>query len=176
MVRVRQERPDDVDAIRAEQAAAFRRPGAPDGEVPMEAPLVDELRADAQAWIPELSLVAVDTDDRVVAHVVCSRAWVGDGRQPVLGLGPIGVLPDLQGDGIGSALVRAAIAKAEERHEPLIGLLGNPAYYRRFGFVPSTDHGIDPPDPTWGEFFQVRPLADHEPTITGTFRYAPAFG
>jgi len=175
-MQIRQERPDDVDAIRAVQAAAFRRPETPAGELPMEAPLVDELRADVAAWIPELSLVAMDHDDRVVGHVVCSRGWVGEGRRPVLGLGPIGVLPDHQGDGIGSALVHAAIAKAEERLEPLIALLGSPAYYGRFGFVRSTDHGIDPPDPTWGDYFQVRPLADHDPTLTGTFRYPAAFG
>ena len=175
-MQIRQERPDDIEAIRRVQAEAFRRPDAPEGEMPMEAPLVDELRADADAWIPDLSLVAVDADDRVVAHVVCSRAWVGEGHQPALGLGPIGVLPELQGEGIGSALVRAAITIAEERLEPLIGLLGNPAYYGRFGFVRSTDHGIDAPDPTWGEFFQVRLLTDHDATISGTFRYAPAFG
>jgi putative acetyltransferase len=174
-VQIRAERPDDIDAIRAVQAAAFRRPDAPADELPMEAPLVDELRADPDAWIPALSLVAVDDDDQVVGHVVCSRAWVGEGRRPVLGLGPIGVLPDQQGDGIGSALVRAAIEGAEARRELLIGLLGNPAYYGRFGFVRSTDHGIDPPDPAWGEHFQVRPLADHDPSSTGTFRYPPAF-
>lgn len=172
---IRPEVPDDVDAIRAEQAAAFRRPDTPAAELPIEASLVDALRADPDAWIPELSLVAVDDDDRVIAHVVCSRAWVGEGRRPVLGLGPIGVLPERQGDGIGSALVHAVTAAAEERREPLIGLLGSPDYYGRFGFVRSTEHGIHPPDPAWAEYFQVCALADHDPTITGTFRYAPAF-
>lgn len=94
----------------------------------------------------------------------------------MLGLGPIGVLPELQADGHGSALVRESIRIGEERREPLIALLGSPAYYGRFGFVRSTEHGINPPDPAWAEHFQVRPLADHDPTITGTFRYAAAFG
>jgi putative acetyltransferase len=173
-VRIRAEAPTDIDAIREVQSAAFRRPDTPTDELPIEAPLVDALRADVDAWIPRLSLVAVDDSAEVIAHVVCSRAWVAD--TAVLGLGPIGVRPDLQGDGIGSALVHASIEAATTQHEPLIGLLGNPAYYGRFGFVRSTEHGIQPPDPAWAEFFQVRPLADHDPTLAGTFRYAPAFG
>ena len=174
-MRIREERPDDVERIRNVQAAAFRRSDTPAGQLPMEAPLVDELRADPEAWIPELSLVAVADDDLVVGHVVCSRAWVGEERRPALGLGPIGVLPERQGDGIGSALVRAAIAVAETRREPLIGLLGSPQYYGRFGFVRSTEHGVHPPDPSWGEHFQVRLLADHDPSIIGTFRYPAGF-
>ena len=71
---------------------------------------------------------------------------------------------------------RASIDVANARTEPLIALLGNPAYYGRFGFVRSTDHGIDPPDPAWGEHFQVLPLTAHDTTITGTFQYAAAFG
>lgn len=144
---IRAEVPTDIDAIRAVQAAAFHRPGTPDGEIPMEAPLVDELRADPSAWIPELSLVTIDDGGQVIAHVVCSRAWVGEEQRPVLGLGPIGVLPELQADGHGSALVRESIRIGEERREPLIALLGSPAYYGRFGFVRSTEHGINPPDP-----------------------------
>jgi len=49
---------------------------------------VDALRADPTAWIPELSLVAEDHDGAVIAHVVCSRAWVGEEGHEVLGLGP----------------------------------------------------------------------------------------
>jgi putative acetyltransferase len=174
-VELRSERPEDIDAIRAVQAAAFRRPDQPDA-VPMEAPLVDALRADPDAWIAQLSLVAIGGAGEVIGHVVCSRAWVGESRHPVLGLGPIGVRPDRQGDGIGSALVREAVAIADARSEGLIGLLGDPAYYRRFGFVRSTDHGVEPPDPAWGEHFQVLPLASHDPSISGRFQYAAAFG
>jgi predicted N-acetyltransferase YhbS len=54
-----------------------------------------------------------------------------------------------------------------------VALLGAPAYYRRFGFVRSTDLGITPPDPGWGEYFQARRLSG--PEIDGTFRYAEPF-
>ena len=63
------------------------------------------------------------------------------------------------------------------RHEPLIGLLGNPAYYGRFGFVSSTDHGIDAPAhavrraPPRSSLWPA-----HDPSVTGTFRSASAFG
>src|SRR5688500_16050102 len=89
-MQLRAERGDDIPPIRAVQAAAFRRPDHPDA-VPMEAPLVDALRADPDAWIPELSIVATDEQGRIVGHVICTRAWVGEDRHPVLGLGPIGV-------------------------------------------------------------------------------------
>jgi putative acetyltransferase len=166
---VRQEGPDDVGAIRAVHAAAFARPG--DIAEPVEAALVDALRESGQ-WLPQLSLVAAD-EGVVVGHVVCSRGWV-DGR-PALGLGPIGVLPDVQGRAIGHALMYAVLGAAEALAEPVVCLLGSPAFYARFGFVRSTEVGIEPPDPTWAEHFQAMPLSAFSNDLAGTFKYAPAF-
>lgn len=149
-------------------AAAFARPGA---TPPPEVVLADLLRAGPD-WIPRLSLVA-SAAAAVVAHVVCTRAWVGD--RAVLALGPLAVLPAHQGAGTGSALVRAVAGAADALDEPLIGLLGAVGYYRRFGFVASHRLGISPPDPGWGDHFQVLPLSTHEPSLAGPFRYAPAF-
>jgi putative acetyltransferase len=160
---VRRERPDDVEPIRAVHRAAF------EGEEPVEVGLVDALRA-GPAWLPPLSLVAV-CDGEVVGHVVATRARVGD--VPVLGLGPLGVCPGAQGRGIGSALMYAVLGAAQAGDETLVGLLGEPAYYGRFGFVAATDLGIAAPDPAWGRYFQVLALADPPPT--GTFRYATPF-
>ena len=168
---IRVEQPGDERRIREIQALAFRRPDAPDEE-PVEAGLVDDLRR-SDAWIPELSLVAV-LDDELVGHVVCSRAHVLPDT-PVLGLGPIGVLPDHQGNGVGRALVEAVLDAADTRGEPLVALLGSPAFYGRFGFVRSTDRHIDPPDDSWGDHFQVRTLGIYDDAIAGRFRYAAAF-
>ena len=172
---VRRESPEDVDAIRSVTAAAFRDalhaapPSGADGD-PGEAALVSRLRADP-GWLPRFSLVAVDGDE-VVGHVVATRAWVDDA--PALGLGPLSVVPHRQRSGIGSALVHALLGAAEARDETTVGLLGDPAYYARFGFVPSRQDGITAPDPTWGDFFQSRRLrTDNLPT--GTFRYATPF-
>ena len=166
----------DADAIRAVHAAAFTASDDAGG-VPVEAALVDALRAD-EGWLPRLSLLAV-VDDVVVGHVVCTRGWVaagaGRGDVPVLGLGPLGVVPASQGCGSGTALMHAVLGAADARDEPLVALLGEPAYYGRFGFRPAADLGIDAPDPTWGTYFQVRPLAAFDPAIGGPFRYARPF-
>lgn len=164
---VRRELPSDVAAARAVQAAAFAF-GGPDE--PAEARLLDELRADP-GWLPHLSLVA-ELDGEVVGHVVCTRGVVGD--QPALGLGPIAARPDLQRAGIGLALMHAAIGAADATDEPLIALLGSTEYYPRFGFVASTDVGIEPPDPVWGAHFQVRLLTAYAGE-RGPFRYAAPF-
>lgn len=175
MVIIRTERAEDREAIRSVTAAAFRgvehhAPSPEPGGDPGEAVLVGWLRDDA-GWIPGLSLVAVE-DGLVVGHVVATRASVG-GR-PVLGLGPLSVRPDRQGSGIGSALMHAVLGAAEARGESLVGLLGEPAYYSRFGFVPAALAGVIGPDPSWGDYFQVRTLTTSD-EHTGRFRYAAPF-
>jgi len=161
---VRRERTGDADAIRAVHRAAF---GADDA---VEARLVDALRADS-GWLPHLSLVAVRASE-VVGHVVATRAWVGD--VAALGVGPLGVLPASQRRGVGSALMYALLGAAQARDETLVGLLGEPAYYARFGFVAAAEHGITAPDPAWGRYFQA--LALTRPPAAGVFKYAAPFG
>ncbi|MFD0308293.1 GNAT family N-acetyltransferase [Streptomyces sp. NPDC127119] len=168
----RRETPADVSAARAVIAAAFAGPDTPD---PVEATLLDALRA-CEGWLPELSYVAIDNGgerDEVVGHVVCTRGHI-DGV-PALGLGPIGVRPDAQGLGTGLALMHAVLGAADALGEPLVALLGSPAYYGRFGFRPGTDLGILPPDPAWGPYFQVRTLTTYAPNLRGTFKYAKPF-
>ncbi len=117
-------------------------------------------------------MVAED-DGRLVGHEIATRGWLEPLGVPVLGLGPLGVHPDAQGHGVGTALMHALIAVAEACDEKLVALLGAPAYYGRFGFVRSTELGIEPPDPAWGEHFQARQLSG--PPLGGTFRYAEPF-
>jgi putative acetyltransferase len=167
---IRRERAKDVAFIHQIHLAAFA-PMAPAGETPPEAGLVGALRA-SDDWLPSLSLVAT-RDDIVVGHVVCSRAWVGE--RPVVGLGPIGVLPGLQGKGIGHALMHAVVASADALDEPLVGLLGSTEFYARFGFRPSRELEIEAPDPAWGDHFQVRPLSAYSNDLAGRFRYARGF-
>ena len=172
---VRREQPRDHDAVRALHLAAFAVDPVTGehraaGEIP-EAPLVDELREDA-AFLPHLSLVARDGGD-VVGHLIATRGWLEPFGTPALGLGPLGVRPDRQGRGVGTVLVHALLAVAEAADERLVALLGSPAYYRRFGFVRSTDLGVDPPVPAWGEHFQARMLQGGP--SHGTFRYAEPF-
>ncbi|GAB7190642.1 N-acetyltransferase [Kineococcus sp. NUM-3379] len=173
-MRVRPEVPADAGAVAAVHTAAFAPPGARPGvaaDVP-EARLVAQLRRDGDT-LPALCLVA-EHGGSVVGSVVCSRASLG-GR-PCVALGPLGVLPAHQGRGVGSALVRAALAAADDLGEPAVVLLGHTTYYPRFGFRPAAGLGVVPPVPEWAPHFQVCPLTAWHPGAGGLFRYAPAFG
>lgn len=168
---IRRETDADVEVIDAIHRAAFASQ-TPAGEEPVEVGLVRSLRADA-GWIPALSLVAEDAEGVVVGHVVCTRGSVPGGS--AVGLGPIGVLPDVQARGVGSALMHAVLAAADALDVSVVVLLGHLDYYPRFGFVPARSIGITPPDPAWGEHFQARRLSAWTPAVGGEFRYAAPF-
>jgi putative acetyltransferase len=161
-VEIRREGPGDVGSIRDVHRAAFAR----NGDDPVEAALVDMLRADP-GWLPHLSLVAV-VGGQVAGHVVATRAGV-DGA-PALGVAPLGVRPELQGRGVGTALMYALLGAALARDETLVALLGEPEFYGRFGFVAAAEIGVRAPNPAWGPYFQALALVGSAPS--GTFRYA----
>ena len=144
---------------------------------PSESILVERLRT-SSSFLPGLSLVA-EVDARVVGHVMVTTAWVDDGtrRRPVANLSPLGVSPELQGQGVGSALVREVLIRTDARGEPLVVLQGSPTYYRRFGFEWSVPLGITMALPDWAprEAAQVRKLAAYEPTIRGDVVLPEAF-
>ncbi len=172
---VRDERADDHEAIRHVYAEAFRRPRfrPPQraGSVAPEVGLFESL-CEAGDAIPELSFTAL-IDGAVVGHVTASRATVA--TDPVVAVGPIGVLPEHQGAGIGTALMDALLAAADAAEVPLVVLLGAPQYYGRFGFRPAEELGVIAPEPGWGDAFQARPLTAYTSSLAGPFRYAPAF-
>jgi putative acetyltransferase len=169
VVLVRRETRQDVEPIRAVTAAAFARPGA---GIPVEAPLVDWLRA-SRAWIPEFSLVAASPGGDVVGHVVCTRGNVRSA--PAVALGPLSVRPDWQRQGVGTALMHAVLGAADALDEPLVALLGSTTYYPRFGFRLASEYGITPRHPAWVEHFQVRTLTAYEPAVRGEFAYPEPF-
>jgi putative acetyltransferase len=168
---IRAEEPGDHAAIAEVVAAAFGSPA--------EARLVDDIRTSPH-YVPELSLVA-ELDGRVVGHVMVSFTSIhddDDGSQRWISqLSPLAVAPDVHGQGIGSALVHEVCARADARGEPLVVLEGNPKYYGRFGFEPSSAHGITLPLPSWAppEAAQVLRLTHDDPTIRGRVVYPPAF-
>ncbi|MEU8288472.1 N-acetyltransferase [Micromonospora sp. NPDC048905] len=193
---IRRETSTDVDAIRAVHAAAFAKAtgdgaaveatpdqatpdqatpdqATPTQATPVEATLVDALRAD-EGWLPAYSLVATDSDGRVVGHVVATRGRVA-GEPVALGLGPLGVLPEWQRRGVGSALMHAVLGAADARDEPLVVLLGHPDYYPRFGFRPAVELGVTPPQPWGPRYFMARPMNAWRESIRGEFRYASPF-
>jgi putative acetyltransferase len=172
---VRAQQDKDYEAIRCVYAEAFWRPRfrppQDPGSVPPEVGLFEALW-EAGDLIPEFSFTAL-TDDGVVGHVTASQATVA--ADPVVAVGPIGVLPDLQGNGVGSALMDTLLAAADAADVPLIVLLGAPEYYSRFGFRPAEELGVIPPERGWGDAFQARPLTAHTASVAGRFQYASAF-
>ena len=172
---VREQQADEYEAIRHVYAEAFRRPRfrrpQRPGSVPPEVGVFEALWEAGDA-IPAFSFTAV-CDGGVVGHVTASRATVA--TDPVVAVGPIGVLPDHQGTGIGSALMDALLAAADAADVPLVVLLGEPRYYGRFGFRPAKEFGVIPPDPEWGDAFQARPLTAYADSVAGRFQYASAF-
>lgn len=168
---IRRETDRDTDVIRAITTAAFARGRSP-GQLPPEAKLIDELRA-GPAWLPALSLVAVTPAGETIGHALGTRGHVG--QHPVIALGPLSVRPDRQQNGVGSALMHAVLGAADALGEPLAALLGDPAYYRRFGFELSSVYQITPPKPQWQPHFQVRVLSAYHPRLRGTFTYPEPF-
>ncbi len=159
---VRAQAPGDVAAVRSVVEAAFGRVD--------EAELVAALEADLAAPV-EVALVAA-LAGAPVGHVLLSRLDVGGHHGAALALAPLSVSPEHQGAGIGSALVRAALAAAGER--PVI-VLGDPAFYARFGFVPAIPLGLVPPEAWPADAWRViTPAGVGVPR--GAVAYPRAFG
>ncbi len=162
-MRIRSERSFDIAAIRAVTERAFDGHPHSDGSEPA---IIEHLRA-ADALF--LSLVAVQ-NDQVIGHIAVSPVqW--DGGDRWFGLGPISVDPVHQGDGVGLALVRAALDEVRSRGTAGCVVAGDPAYYRRFGFQTDprwTYAGLPP------EHFMA--LSFTPVTGSGPVRYHPAFG
>jgi putative acetyltransferase len=140
MITVREERPEDIADIHRMNREAFGQDA--------EADLVDRLRAQAKTT---LSLVA-EQDGRIVGHILFSPVMIeaAAGTVTLQGLAPMAVLPSHQKQGIGSRLVARALAILKAAGHRGIVVLGHPAYYPRFGFVPASTYGIrcayDAPD------------------------------
>ena len=126
---IRPETPADVPAIFALTEAAFRTAAHSAGT---EQFIVNALRRSGALAV---SLVA-ESDGRVIGHVAVSPVTVTDGAAGWYGLGPISVSPEHQRTGIGSQLMRAALQALKDRGGSGCMLVGDPAYYRRFGFRP----------------------------------------
>jgi putative acetyltransferase len=166
MATVREELPEDIDAIRLVNIQAFDRTE--------EADVIDKLRENCSDL---LSLVAVRQNE-IVGHTLFSPAIVeGEDRTTRgMGLAPVAVRPDCQRRGIGSELIRAGIAELKSRRCPLVIVLGHPQYYPRFGFERASLYGIRSEWQVPDEAFMILILNESETRkIAGVAKYRPEF-
>jgi putative acetyltransferase len=139
-----------------------------------EANLITEIR-NSHYYIPELSLVA-EISNTVVAHIMFSYIHIiGEERLQVLSLAPLAVIPEFQKQGIGSALIRYSLEKADAMGEALAIVLGYPLFYNRFGFASSIIYGIQCPFDAPEDVFMVKTFKNFEPKYQGEVIYPPAF-
>ena len=170
---IRPERESDYAEIEAVVQAAFE--GAPhtDGT---EHLLVGRLRKTPE-YIPELSLVAL-CDDQIVGYLMLSKIAIDqDGKSALsLALAPVAVLPAYQGQGIGSRLIRYALALARKLEYPSAIVLGSDAFYPNFGFQPAARFGVKAPfDVPSRNFMALELAAPGLSGVSGVVRYSPAF-
>ena len=165
---LRSEQPADGAVIHRVVAAAF--------PTDAEARLVDRLRAADRLRI---SLVAASPPaGPIIGHIAFSPVSV-DGSPATagaLGLAPVAVDPDHQRQGIGSALIRAGLDACRAIGCPFVVVLGDPAYYRRFGFTTAADVRLSNEYGAHEEFMVLEIQPGSLPEPGGLVRYAPEFG
>ncbi|MFC0686046.1 GNAT family N-acetyltransferase [Novosphingobium clariflavum] len=101
-------------------------------------------------WLPGLSFAALDSDEMLVGSIQCWPVALTDaeGRaHPLIMVGPVAVLPELQGQGFGKALVSASLAGIDARAPLPQVLIGDPEYYERWGFASEATGGWSLPGP-----------------------------
>ena len=155
---IRDAKPADHEPIVQLVTAAFGRPD--------EARLVERLTTDGDTV---LSLVAVEKG-MILGHVLLSRMTA-----PIraLGLGPVAITPARQRSGVGRQLIAEAIERATAQGWQAMFVLGEPAYYGRFGFDAAQAEGYA--SPYAGPYLMVLPLGGPLAATTGPIDYAPAF-
>lgn len=128
--------------------------------------IVDALR---RAGALALSQIA-KADGKIIGHVAISPVSISSGATGWFGLGPISVLPDFQGQGVGSKLMKSSIAALEAMGAAGCVVLGDPHYYGRFGFR-AVETLVLPRVPA--EYFQALSFNDNLPS--GEVSYHEAF-
>lgn len=162
-ISIRKERPEDFASIHDITMRAFAPMAYSQGN---EQDMIRALRASGGLT---LSLVAAQ-DSKIVGHVAFTTAFAKDGSEGWYALGPISVEPALQRDGVGKSLIENGLAQLRALEAAGCILVGDPAYYGRFGFRPFPQFT---PENEPAEYFMILPMRVAEPSAP--MRFHPAF-
>jgi putative acetyltransferase len=163
---IRPERPEDIPLIAQLNEEAFGGNKT--------ANLINVLREEGTLAI---SLVA-ERSGEIVGHVSFSPMTIAqrDAITPAIGLAPLAVRPEHQKQGAGSAVAREGVNAARKAGWKIVIVLGNPAYYGKFGFGPASAHGISCKEREAGAAFQVMELQPGAlASVRGVADYHSAF-
>lgn len=161
-ITIRTEQEQDVSAIRRVTEAAFASATHASGT---EAQIVEDLRA---AGVLTISLVA-ECNAKVIGHAAVSPVKISDGSKGWFGFGPVSVLPEYQRQGVGTRLMRVALDTLKSGGAKGCVLVGDPAYYGRFGFETVADLTLPDVPP---EYFQALKFVPTFPVGSVTFHKA----
>lgn len=172
MVTIRQEQKNDYRKTEEVVKEAFLNEEFSDKK---EHELVKRIR-ECDAFIPELSIVAVDKE--IVGHIMLSKITIEQGGTTVdsLALAPVSIAPSHQKKGIGGKLITAALEKAKELGYGSVVVLGHPEYYPKFGFERVSQWNIKAPFEVPDEVFMVMELRENTlQGVEGIVQYSSAF-
>jgi putative acetyltransferase len=144
----RQSKPSDLPGLEALYPAAF-----PDEDL---LALVRDLEAE-----PDVLSLVLDQSGAIIGHVAFTPCTLEGKRSSLALLGPLAIHPEVQRKGWGGALVREGLARLRKQDIAGVLVLGDPAYYGRFGFKAEPD--IAPPHPLpkeWASAWQSVALND----------------
>ena len=164
-MQIREERTSDLKAIHRVHELAF--------DSSAEAQLVDLLRSRGVAAI---SLVAEDGGE-IVGHILFSPVSIDPPARGwrALGLAPVAVVPERQRQGIGKSLIDEGLQRCKERGFHLVVVLGDPAYYTKFGFMRSKHFGLGNEYQADEHFMVVELTPRVLDSFTGLVKYASEF-
>ena len=131
----------------------------------------------SEEFIPQLDLVACE-GERIIAHIIYTKAQVksDNDSNTVLCMGPLSVLPEFQGKGIGTKLLEYSIDRARQLGFTAVVIFGHPEYYHRFGFRNAGEYGIQTAEGKNMDAFMALDLqGDGLHQISGRFHESPAF-
>ncbi len=167
MVTIREEQSADAEQIRIILQQAFGRTE--------EADIVDKLR---QSCPNAISLVGID-GEQIVGHILFTPVTIQAKEKIITGMGlaPMSVLPEFQRRGVGSQLVKTGLDFVKKAKYLFVIVLGHPAYYPRFGFVPASRYGImSEYENVLDEAFMILVLYQSAiEGVSGVVKYRPEF-